>query len=100
MLEIFFGDGQPHDKSAILDSRTGNLGGWTRADFANALNVHQRAFGPYRTGQALVALFGTSDPTRIPSYAYGQIIGALTAEMACGQPHHIPRSPIYAGRKS
>jgi hypothetical protein len=92
-----FQDGSPHDKSARLDTRTGKLGGWSRDDFTYTINVHQRAFGARYTSEILFRMFGMSDPTRVPSYAYGTIIAVLASEMASGLPHHIARSPLYAG---
>jgi hypothetical protein len=99
MSEFRFDDGSPHNRSARWDTRTGKLGGWTRGDFVDTINVHQRAFGPSRTRKVLHTIFGTTDPTRIPDFAYGAIISALAEEMACGQPHNITRSPLYAGKQ-
>ena len=93
-----FGDGSPHDRGARLDTRTGKLGGWTKEDFVYAINVHQRAFGSQYTSEIMFRMFGVSDPSRVPSYAYGTIIAALASEMASGLPHKISRSPLYAGR--
>jgi hypothetical protein len=99
MALIFeFGDGSPHDKSAIYDTRTSNLGGWTKEDFVYAINVYQRAFGSRETNTALFKLFGVTDPARVPTYAYGQIIAALAESMSCGRKHNITRSPLYAGK--
>ncbi len=92
----YFGDGMPHSsKAARADSRTGKIEGWTKADFTYAVNVHQRAFGARYTDEALLSLFGVRDVTKVPSYAYGAIIGALAAEMIAGLPHNIARGPMY-----
>src|SRR5579864_697937 len=91
----FFGDGMPHDQSSRFDSKSGKIEGWTKADFINAVNVHQRAFGARYTDEALFTMFGCRDVTKVPTYAYGAIIGALAAEMAAGLPHAIPRGPKY-----
>ncbi len=94
MTKVFeFTDGSPHDKSARLDTRTGKLGGWTREDFVYTINVHQRAFGANHTCRALMTLFGTADPSTVPSYAFGTVIAALASEMAAGLPHNIPLAP-------
>lgn len=100
MSKFRFGDGLPHDaKGAMYDNfRGGNLGGWDKGEFTNTINVHQRAFGPEYTNQMLFKMFGVTDSTRVPSYAYGQIIAALAEDMAAGLPHNIKRSPLYAGK--
>jgi hypothetical protein len=89
----FFGDGMPHDRSAAFDTRDGSIKGWTRADFINAVHVHQLAFGASYTNSALDRMFGGHDSTKMPSYAFGQIIALLSAEMAAGLPHRIPEAP-------
>lgn len=91
-----FDDGSPHNKSALCDTRTSNLGGWTKEDFVYTLSVHARAFGHRYTNDVLFRRFGVLDPTRTPTYAYGIIIAALAEEMAQGLAHKITRSPLYA----
>lgn len=95
----FFGDGMPHDRSAAFDTKSGTISGWTKADFAHAVNVHQRAFGAPYTADALLGMFKIRDVTQVPSYAYGQVIAALSAEMAAGLPHAIVRGPQYKVRE-
>ena len=95
----FFGDGMPPDRSAAFDSRDGTINGWTKADFTYAVNTHQRAFGAGYTADALLGMFKIRDVTQVPSYAYGQVIAALAAEMAAGLPHAIARGPQYKGRE-
>lgn len=93
-FKFHFADGSPHDKSALADTRTGHMGGWTKADFITAVNVHSRAFGPSMTRDAIMSVT-TAELTRIPSYAYGSIIATLAAEMAAVRQNNIPRAPVY-----
>jgi hypothetical protein len=99
-MTFIFRDGSPHDKSAPYDTRSGKLAGWEKADFTYAIHVHALAFGGQYTSEVLFRLFGVTDPTRVPSYAYGPIIAALAEEMSLGLPHRIARSPLYAGKQS
>jgi hypothetical protein len=96
----FFGDGMPHDRSAAWDTKTGSINGWTKADFTYAVSVHSRAFGAAYTADALLGMFRIRDVTQVPSYAYGQVIAALSAEMAAGLPHAIARGPQYKVKES
>ena len=100
MSKIFmFGDGSP-DGSSQWDTRTGQISsGWTKSDFVVAINVHQKAFGSHYTHDVLYRLFNTTDATRVPSYAYGKIIAALTEEMASHRTSNIKRAPLYDGKK-
>lgn len=87
-----FTDGSPHcARSEQFDNFVGVTlaAGWTRRDFTHAVNVHQRAFGPVATAKLLLRLFNTTDPTRVPAYAFGIVIAALAAEMAQGRAHRI-----------
>lgn len=72
---------------------------WSKEDFVHAVNVHQRAFGPQHTSDALYRLFRVADPTKVPSYAYGKIIAALTEDMASHKTSNIQRAPIYDGKR-
>jgi hypothetical protein len=88
-----FKDATPTNGRAVQydNFRGGVIGGWKREDFVYAVNVHQRAFGARRTQEVLYRLFGTTDPTAVPWYAYGPVIAACAEEMAQGLPHSIPR---------
>jgi hypothetical protein len=94
MKAFEFADGSPHDKSALYDTRTGKVVGWSKDEFVCAINTHQKAFGPAATRAILFELFETTDPTNIPSFAFGSIIQAIAAEMAEGRAHAIVRNPI------
>ena len=96
--EFKFADGSPHNKSALADSRTGVIGGWTKQDFVTAVNVHAKAFGPSMTRDAIASVIHT-DISQMPSYAYGAIIATLAAEMTATKQNNIPRAPLYIGKK-
>lgn len=95
--EFKFVDGQPTDKSAILDidpSKGAEIRGWSKDDFLWACNTHRAAFGPERLEGVLTKMFGSKEAATVPPYAYGGIISGIAQEMACGQAHNIPMSSI------
>lgn len=95
--EFTFEDGQPTDKSALLDidpKKGASITSWSKEDFIWACDAHRAAFGPERLEAALTKMFGTKIASAVPPYAYGSLMSGMAQEMACGQAHKVAPSAL------
>ncbi len=73
-----FDDGQPCNS---YDTRSGSIAQWTRSDFVYAVQAYSRTKGPRQAASIIQQICGMADPTLVPSYAFGAIIGVMAQQM-------------------
>ena len=80
MSKVFeFDDGQAQNAGTKYDTRPGRkASGWTRAEFLQSLLVYKQTQGVLKTQRLLETVCGHSDPTRVPAYAFGVVMGLMT----------------------
>ena len=76
-----FDDGQPSGRDSQFDTRSGKIPGWTREDFVYALQAYSKTKGPRQAASIIQQICGMADPTLVPSYAFGRIIGVMTQQL-------------------
>ena len=76
-----FDDGQPSGRDSQFDTRSGKIPGWTRSDFVYAVQAYSKAKGPRQAASIIQQMCGMADPTLVPSYAFGAIIGVIAQQM-------------------
>ncbi len=73
-----FDDGQPCNS---YDTRSGSIAQWTRSDFVYAVQAYSKTKGPRQAASIIQQICGMADPTLVPSYAFGAIIGVMAQQM-------------------
>ena len=77
-----FDDGTPVGRDARYDARSEGPGhGWDRNDFVWAINAYSKAKGPRQAASIIQQICGMADPTLVPSYAFGRIIGVMVQQL-------------------
>ena len=73
-----FDDGQSRNR---YDTRWGRVSQWTRQEFVYAYNAYSKAKGPRQAASIIQQMCGMADPTLVPSYAFGAIIGVMVQQL-------------------
>jgi len=73
-----FDDGQPCNS---YDTRSGRVTTWTREEFVYAVNAYSKTKGPRQAAAIIQQICGMADPTMVPSYSFGAIIGIMAQQL-------------------